>query len=369
MPAMRGSGMTAAQSDYPTLIARSVRLDGEGVHILDRRVFPFETAFVHCRTVEEVAVAIERMVTQSNGPFYASGGAMVLAAREADRTGIADKQAFMTAAAERLRRTRPTNNNIRTMVDSVVGHARSLGGGAIAEPVEAFVNERWRERREILRMVGTHAAGLVPDGARVMTHCWSEGALIETLRELQRTGRQVELWCTETRPYLQGGRLTAHSAAEMGIPATVITDGMVAHTMVRQKISMLMTAADRITLSGHVFNKIGTLTAAIAARHFGIPYVATVVRPDAAAAGPEDVDIEERDGDEVLHCLGARVASPLARGWYPAFDATPPELVSAVATMDGVFAPLALAARYRGDDLTIRLPERSGGKAPGTGEH
>ncbi len=338
--------MTVLLADYPTIIAQSVLLDCDGVRILDRRVFPFETAFVRCSTVEDVAVAIEEMVTQSNGPFFAAGAAMVLAAREADREGIADKSGFMAAAAERLRRTRPTNNNIRTIVDSVIDHIGETGTGRIAEAIEAFVRERWQERRELIRRVGVHAAGLVPEGGRILTHCWSEGALIETLRELKRTGRDVELWCTETRPYLQGARLTSHSAAEMGIKATVITDGMVAHAMQHRGISLLMTAADRVTLSGHVFNKVGTLTAAIAARHFAIPYVATVAQPDPTAPGPGDVHIEERDGEEVLHCMGARTASPLVQGWYPAFDATPPELVSAVVTRDGVFSPLALAGRY-----------------------
>jgi len=340
--------MTGAALNYPTIIARSVELDGDGVRILDRRVFPFETTLVQCRTVEDVARAIEDMVTQSNGPFFAAGAAMVLAARQADRDGVADKVAYMQAAAERLRRTRPTNNNIATIVGSVTTHLADQGatGTAIADEVEAFVRQRWQERRDILRRVGVNAAGLVPEGGRIMTYCWSEGALIETLRELKRLGREVELWCPETRPYLQGARLTSHSAAEMGVRSIVITDGMVAHTMQHRGIDIVMTAADRVTLSGHVFNKIGTLTTAIAARHFGIPYAATVASPDPAAPGPGDVHIEERDGEEVLHCLGMRTASPLVEGWYPAFDATPPGLVSAVVTKDGVFAPLAIAGHY-----------------------
>src|SRR5690606_7392020 len=117
---------------------------------------------------------------------------------------------------------------------------------------------------------------------------------------------------------LQGARLTAHSAAEMGIDTTVIADGMVAHAMASGRVSMLMTAADRVTMSSHVINKVGTLNAAIAARHFKVPYFATVLRPDPKAPTPADVPIEERDGDETLHCLGIRTASPLAKGWYPA---------------------------------------------------
>lgn len=360
--------MTQSLAHYPTVIARSVLLDGDGVRILDRRVFPFETAFVHCRTLEEVARAIEQMVTQSNGPFFAAGAALVLAARQADRDGVADRPAFMAAAGERLCRTRPTNNNIRTIVGQVLAQFGREGGvrGPMAETVEALVRQCWHERRQLMRRVGIHAAGLVPQAGRILTHCWSEGALIETLLELKRTGRPVELWCTETRPYLQGARLTAHSAAELGIETRVITDGMVAHAMQHQEISILMTAADRVTLSGHVFNKVGTLGAAISARHFAIPYVATVARPDAAAPGPGDVEVEERDGEEVLYCLGMRTASPLAKGWYPAFDATPPELVSAIATADGVFAPLSLARRYgEGDN---QFPAAAGEPSRMTGE-
>src|SRR5690606_32927892 len=103
---------------------------------------------------------------------------------------------------------------------------------------------------------------------------------------------------------------------------------------------------DRVTLSGHVINKVGTLNAAVAARHFGIPYFATVLRPDERAASPADVPIEERDGEETLSCLGQRTASPLAKGWYPAFDVTPPELVSGVVTERGIFPAAALAQTF-----------------------
>ena len=337
--------MTYDDVTWPTIYSRSVTLDASGVHILDRRVFPFEVAFVTCETHEDVARAIERMVTQSNGPFYAAGAGMVLAARHAEtRVAPERRAAFMDAAAARLIATRPTNNNVG---DAVRAAAQGLdaGAGGFADRVEAQVRADWQARRDALRRVGGNAAGLIPDGASVLTHCWSEGALIETLAALLVAGKDAALWCTETRPYLQGARLTSHSAAEMGIPATVITDGMVADAMRQGKVSLFMTAADRVTMSGHVINKVGTLTGAIAARHFGLPYYATVLMPDAAAGTPADVEMEQRDGNEVLHCLGHRTASPLARGWYPAFDITPPELVTKIVTRDGVHDPGALIAR------------------------
>jgi methylthioribose-1-phosphate isomerase len=325
-----------------------VLLEAGGVRILDRRVFPFSVEYVDCATLDQVARAIEQMVTQSNGPFYAAGGGMVLAAREAERQAPEARAALMQQAAARLKRTRPTNNNIGVAVGGVLSALEALepARAGFAERVEARVRDGWAARRARIRAVGENAAGLIPDGARILTHCWSEGALVETMGAILCAGRRVEVWCTETRPYLQGARLTAHSVAEMGIPATVITDGMVARAIEQQGIALLMTAADRITMSGHVVNKVGTLTAAIAARHFRIPYYATVVQPDAAAPGPGDVEMEQRDGDEVLHCLGHRTATPLAQGWYPAFDITPPELVSAIVTEDGVFAATTLPRAY-----------------------
>lgn len=333
----------------PTIYAQSVTLDAEAVRILDRRVFPFALEFVVCRDLEAVARAIEAMVTQSNGPFFAAGGGMVLAARQAERELAPEgREAFLQEAAKRLIRTRPTNNNVATAVNAVLAFAAGgeAGKDGLAGCIETFVRGEWEARRAQARAVGGHAATLLADGERLLTHCWSEGALIETLAAARRAGKRIEVTCTETRPYLQGARLTAHSVAEMGIPATVITDGMVAHAMASGRVSLLMTAADRVTLSGHVINKVGTLNAAVAARHFGIPYFATVLRPDERAASPADVPIEERDGEETLSCLGQRTASPLVKGWYPAFDVTPPELVSGVVTERGIFPAAALAQTF-----------------------
>jgi methylthioribose-1-phosphate isomerase len=132
----------------------------------------------------------------------------------------------------------------------------------------------------------------------------------------------------------------------MGIDVTVITDNMAAHAMDRGMVSKLLTGADRVTLSGHVINKVGTLQLAIAANEFDLPFVAMVRFPDAKASTPNDVRMEERDGEESLHCLGMRTATPLAKGWYPAFDVTPPKLVSAIATAVGVFPPTLIREHF-----------------------
>lgn len=332
----------------PTVIRLGVRLEPDGVHMLDRRCFPLTTEVVHCRTPEAVALAIEAMVTQSAGPFFAAGAGLVLAAREAERLPADARREHLQQAAARLRRTRSTNNNIRDVLARLLAVAEPvLASADLSSQIEAEMRRGWSARFARSRLLGSHAASLIEDGDAVLTHCWAEGSLVCTLQAALDAGKRVRVLCTETRPYLQGARLTAHSVAEMGIDTTVITDNMAACAMDRGRVSRLMTAADRVTLSGHVVNKVGTLQLAIAARHFGLPYVAMVQAPDPQAATPADVEMEERDGAESLMCLGHRTASPLARGWYPAFDVTPPALVSAIATCDGVFAPTALRARYQ----------------------
>jgi methylthioribose-1-phosphate isomerase len=184
----------------------------------------------------------------------------------------------------------------------------------------------------------------------VLTHCWAETYLTETVAAVLRAGRRVQAICTETRPYLQGARLTAESLAEMGVPTRLITDGAAAHLMSRGEVGVFVTGADRVTMDGAVVNKIGTLQIALAAHTFGVPYLALVEAPDRHAATADDVELEDRDGDEVLHCLGRRTASERVSGVYPAFDVTPPRLVTAVVTDRGRFAPVDLGSYYADGD-------------------
>jgi methylthioribose-1-phosphate isomerase len=194
------------------------------------------------------------------------------------------------------------------------------------------------------RRLGEAAAELLHDGDTILTHCWGEFYLTETVAAALRSGKRLSALCTETRPYLQGARLTAESLAEMGVPTELITDGMAAHFLSRGEVAAFLSGADRVTMDGHVVNKIGTLQIAVAAHAFGVPYYPLVSGPDPLAASAADVPIEERDGDEVLHCLGHRTASRRVTGRYPAFDVTPPRFVSAVVTDRGRFSPYDLAS-------------------------
>ncbi|MEU4768652.1 s-methyl-5-thioribose-1-phosphate isomerase [Actinosynnema sp. NPDC023794] len=329
------------------LLARSVRLEDDGVHVLDRRNFPFEKTWVRCGTVAEVAKAIEDMVTQSSGPYFAALWGMVLAAREARDLPRDEARAHLDQAGRLLIATRRTNNHLRKAVAAVLAGVDAnddLQAGAL-EGAKAG-DERYRSRS---RSLGAHTAALLPDGGAVLTHCWADLYLTETVSAAHAMGKRLRFLCTETRPYLQGARLTAETLGEMGVDTTLITDGMGAAVMSTGDVDVLLTAADRVTMDGHVVNKVGTLGLAIAAHAFDVPFLAMVQAPDRLAPTAADVPIEYRPGDDVLHTLGRRTATDRARGLYPAFDVTPPRFVTTVVTDRGAYAPGGLADYYVGD--------------------
>ena len=339
----------------PTLVAESVLLEGDVVRILDRRVFPFERTWVVCHTVEDVAKAIEDMVTQSSGPWFAAAGGMALAAQAADREGksVESRRTSIHRYGDRLRATRKTNNHIREVVTELllIADAALDRGEDLTPAVTAGAEAAARRYDARSERLGRHAAALVPDGATILTHCWAESYLTQTVAAVLESGKEIQAICTETRPYLQGARLVAESLAEMGVPTRLITDGMPAHLMSRGDIDLFITAADRVTMDGHVVNKVGTLQIALSAHALDVPYLALVHAPDIHAATIDDVELEDRKGDEVLFTLGHRTASTRVTGIYPAFDVTPPKYVSAIATDRGRFSPRDLASYHsRGDE-------------------
>ncbi|WP_214410425.1 hypothetical protein [Sphaerisporangium fuscum] len=333
------------------VLADSVRLTGDGVDILDRRVYPFERRWVRCATAEDVAVAIERMVTQSLGPLFATTAGLVLAAREAARLGPGAAAERLRAAGARLIATRPTNNHIRDAVRAVLaatadGPLADASGEELLPAVTEAAARHDESRRAGFRALGRHAAELLPDGARVLTHCWGDAYLVATVRAAEEQGRRLEFVCTETRPYLQGARLTAAALVEMGYRPTLITDGMVPAALANGLADVALVASDRVTMDGHVVNKVGTLAVALAAREFGVPFHVLSHAPDPLSPGIDHVEIEHRDGEEVLHVLGTRTAAEGVRGYYPAFDATPPHLVTRIVTERGAFAPSRVADHF-----------------------
>ncbi len=332
----------------------TLRYEDGRVILLDRRVYPFRREFVTCTTVEEVAQAIENMVVQGGPPLaYAAGLGMVLAA-EAARPYPKDRQREMLReAARRLLRTRPTADDLFHVVPTALamGEAALARGEDPGVAILAYVNGEIERGNRVAEACGRHAASMVQDGDRILTHCIPGAALCWMLYiAVHEQGKHLELWPTETRPYFQGARLTAACGLEAGVPVTLISDGMVAHVMATNKVNLYITAADRISMDGHIANKVGTLQNAIIAHHYGLPfYVLGYDGPDPHTHTAADIVIEERNPEEVLYCQGkegrVRVAVPGARAYYPAFDVTPPHLIEAIITDRGIFPP-TLIHRY-----------------------
>lgn len=317
--------------------------DGE-VLILDRRVYPFEVKFVRCKTHRDVAQAIKDMVTQSGGPPFCAGYGMAQAAREAaskSREGILEE---LERAAKCLVATRPTNNSIILMTERMleVGRKAVQDGQDVEDALVKAVDARFEARHKRGLALGENGASLLVDGDSILNHCWAESGIVYTLYVALQQGKRLKAYCSETRPYLQGARLTADALCDMGIETTVVTDNMPAYLMSKDMISKFFTGADRVTMDGSVINKIGTFQIAVCAHHLGVPFFAFCDGPDPKAPTAADVIIEERDPNEVLECLGQRTATPKAKGYYPAFDVTPPEFVSGIVTGRGVFSPYSM---------------------------
>lgn len=328
------------------VLADSVRLTDDGVLILDRRQFPFERNWVLCRTAEDVARAIEDMVTQSSGPYFAALYGMVLKARALESIPFAEARTQLAQTAHLLENTRRTNNALSKATAAVLKAVDEAQDVTNALQGAKTGDHAYRAKSQAL---GEHTANLLPDNATVMTHCWADLYLTETVRAAQNQGKTLKFFCTETRPYLQGARLTAETLIEMGVDTTLITDGMGAAVLQSGEVDALVTAADRVTMDGHVVNKVGTLGLAVAAHAFGVPFHAQVQAPDHAAPTAEHVEIEYRDGAEVLQVLGRPSATPRVKGLYPAFDVTPPRFVTDVVTDRGVFGAGELDEYYEGE--------------------
>ena len=320
------------------------------VRILDRRVYPMETRFVRCKRHEEVAQAIANMVTQSGGPYTAAGMGMALAAHECRNMKESDMLAYLEKAAYTLSHARPTTvSNMIKSVNSCLDAARlAIAEGknvenAVFEKAVSDVNRKY-ERYE---KTGEYLASKFPENGTVMTQCFGETIIGMMLRACRKHNKNVKFICPETRPYFQGARLTASCICDMGFDVTVITDNMPAYTMGQKKVDVFTSAADVITMDGYVVNKVGTFQIALAASYWGIPYYVTGT-PDFAHKTIDTVKIEERDPNLVMDALGKKTTMEGVKGYYPAFDITPPKLCNGVVTDKGIFTPYNLYEYYNG---------------------
>jgi methylthioribose-1-phosphate isomerase len=321
--------VSAADPIPPTIEWR----DGT-VHLIDQRRLPEELVMLECRSVDELCDAITTLAIRG-APALGAAGAMGVALAAATEEPLDE-------AARRLVATRPTAANLAWGVE------RALAAeDPAAEAVRIAVDDVARNRR-----LGAHGAELLPEGARVLTHCNTGslacvgyGTALGVVRAAHESGRRPSVWVDETRPVLQGSRLTAWELGRLGIPCTLVADVMAGSLMAGGEVEAVIVGADRIAANGDVANKIGTYPLAVLARHHGLPfYVAAPLSTfDPDCADGSRIPIERRDGDEVAVVAGRRLAPEGVEVENRAFDVTPAELVTAYVTEEGVVASAAAA--------------------------
>jgi methylthioribose-1-phosphate isomerase len=325
---------------------------GDAVAILDQRLLPHREEVLECRTVGEVAEAIRSLAVRG-APIIGVAAAygMALAAAVSTQGRPRRLLAELEEAAGTLKAARPTAVNLGWAVDRMMrvatGQCCSVGS-TVRRVHEAMVAEALAieaEDREACAAMGAHGLALVPEGANVLTHCNTGmlctagiGTALGVIVTAHRAGRRVHVWVDETRPVLQGARLTAWELGRLGIPRTLIVDGAAGSLMARGLVDLVIVGADRIAANGDVANKIGTYGLAVLAQHHGVPFyvAAPTSTVDLATPTGAQIPIEERDPGEVLAPLGVPVAEPGTPAANPAFDVTPAELVTAIVTEVGV---------------------------------
>ena len=315
--------------------------DGRSVRILDQRELPSHEIYRELHTVDEVCSAIATLAVRG-APAIGIAGAMGLALALADASS--DRAAMKTTlrgAQQRIRSARPTAVNLAWAVDRVADAvlARVNESESPAAIARAEATRILDEDRAMCRRIGELCASLIPDGARVLTHC-NAGALatggigtaLAAIYVAVGQGKRVEVFADETRPLLQGSRLTAWELDRAGIPVTVLVDGAAASLMRDRHIDLCIVGADRIAANGDAATKIGTYGVAIAAKHHGVPfYVAAPTSTfDSRTLTGDEILIEQRSAEEVRCGFGALTAPAGARVYNPAFDVTPAALITAI---------------------------------------
>jgi methylthioribose-1-phosphate isomerase len=331
---------------------KTVEWTNEGVRMIDQRLLPNEEKYLMLRSYEEVAEAIKKMVVRG-APAIGVSAAMGLAlgASQSVGTSVADLEDDFNYMCEVMSQTRPTAINLFWAIERMrEAFGREKTTTQETDQIKARLVEEalniFREDIEANRALGRFGAELISDGDTVLTHC-NAGALatagdygtaLGVIRGARDAGKRVAVIADETRPFLQGLRLTAWELAKDNIPVTVITDNMAGHVMKSGKVDVVVVGADRIAANGDAANKIGTYMVAVLARKHEIPfYVAAPISTlDLSLKSGEEIPIEERDSKEVTHIGEHQLGPDGVDVQNPAFDVTPNELITAIITDKGV---------------------------------
>ncbi len=331
---------------------KTVEWTNEGVRMIDQRLLPGEEKYLMLRSYEEVAEAIKKMVVRG-APAIGISAAMGLAlgARQSVGMSVADLEDDFGYMCKVMSQTRPTAVNLFWAIERMRSafnreKSRTRNVEEIKDKLVKEALDIFQEDIEANRSIGRYGAELIPDGATVLTHC-NAGALatagdygtaLGVIRGARDAGKRVAVIADETRPFLQGLRLTAWELAKDDIPVTVITDNMAGHVMKSGKVDCVVVGADRIAANGDTANKIGTYMVAVLAHRNNIPFyvAAPITTLDLSIESGEQIPIEERAEREVTHIGDQQLGPDGVAVHNPAFDVTPNELIAAIITDKGV---------------------------------
>lgn len=320
--------------------------------LIDQTVLPHELAYVKCSTADQVAEAIKTMKVRGAPAIGASAAyGLALAAVNCPHGGKEEFVQHLRQTAELLASTRPTAVNLfwalQRMMNVIEGDPE-IGVAELKAQILQEAHNILTEDIEMNKKIGAYGNDLIPAGARILTHC-NAGALatagygtaLGVIRAAHEAGKEISVFADETRPLLQGARLTAWELMQDNIPVTLITDNMAGFLMKQGFIDLAVVGADRITANGDVANKIGTYTVAVLCKEHNIPFyvAAPASTVDMSLATGAEITIEERHPDEVTAVFGREVAPRGVRVLNPAFDVTPHHLITAIITDRGVVKP------------------------------
>jgi len=331
---------------------RTVKWDEGVVRMIDQTRLPQEFVVLECTDYRDVAQAIREMrIRGAPAIGVAAAYGLALGAMQSEATTREGLLVELSKVAETLRKTRPTAVNLFWAIERMLRRARDAQFTGVEDIRRALVAEAQAmadEDVEMNRRMGEYGAALIKDGMNILTHCNTGslavvdyGTALGVVRTAHRQGKRIHVYVDETRPFLQGARLTAWELQQEGIPMTLICDDMAGHFMSRGLVDIVLVGADRIAANGDLANKIGTYTLAVLAKENGIPFysVAPTSSIDLAIPSGADIPIEERDPREVTHIQGVPIAPEGVNAANPTFDVTPHRYITGIVTEKGIVHP------------------------------
>lgn len=316
--------------------------EGGSIRLIDQIKLPFVEEVYNIETVEELGKAIKDMTIRGSGAIGIAGAyGILLAALNSKGNKASIKESGLL-----LKSTRPTAVNLMKTVDEMLEAVEGYNGNDLLDLLEEKTCEIVVRQLDYEHKLGAYGAELINDGDTILTHCHSGalagagygGRALSVIRTAHEQGKQIHVFTSETRPYLQGARITAYELEKWGIPHTLITDGMSGYLMRLGKIQKVVVGSDRIAANGDLLNKVGTYMHALAAKANNVPfYTATSSHTiDYNLADGMDAEVEFRDEKEVTHLNGHLITEAVTRALYPSFDVTPNALISGIITEKGV---------------------------------